>query len=169
MAAKAKSSKTDSNASSGAPMNEMAETARKNYEEAMRTGERFREEAGQWWTRLWTQAANGQEWQRQLAAWSQMAGRMMPVAQEQFQDVMNLVEKNGRTGAELVKKAVEAAQAPAPSEQQAKWLELWTSSMKAVQSNVEAVSDISTRAIDSWVDFVRRNTETMEVRVPKVA
>ncbi len=169
MAAKAKSSKTDGTTSTEGAMNDMAETARKNYEDAVRTGQKLQEEAGQWWTRFWTQAGNGQDWQKQLTSWTRMAGGMMPLAQEQWQEVIDLLEKNNRTGAELVKKAVAAAQTPTTSEQQARWLELWTSSMKAVQSNVEAFSGISTRAIDSWVEFVRNNSEMAGAHTAKAA
>jgi len=77
------------------------------------------------------------------------------------------MEKNGRTGAELMKKAVDAAQTPAIAESQAKWMDFWTSSMGAVRSNAEAVTQISTKAIDSWIDFIRENTEVTEIRVPK--
>ena len=91
---------------------------------------------------------------------------MMPLAQRRMEEVMDLVEKNGKTGAELVKKAADAVQTSAIAESQAKWFEFWTSSVRAMQSNVEEVTELSTRAIDSWVDFIRKNTG---VRVPKVS
>jgi len=53
------------------------------------------------------------------------------------------------------------------AESQAKWIEFWTTSMGAVRSQTEAISEISNKAIDSWVDFVRKNTEVTEMRVPK--
>jgi len=91
------------------------------------------------------------------------------MAQRRMEEVMTLMEKNSRTSAELVKKAVDAAQTPVVSESQAKWMEFWTSSLGAVRSNTEALTEISTKAIDSWIDFVRKNTEVSEVRVPKAA
>ena len=41
--------------------------------------------------------------------------------------------------------------------------------MGAVRSNAEALTQFNTRAIDSWIDFVKRNTEVNEIRVPKMA
>jgi hypothetical protein len=98
-----------------------------------------------------------------------MASNVMPLAQRRMEDVMDLMEKNSRASAELMKKAVDAAQTPVIAESQAKWMEFWTSSLRAMQSNVEAFTEIGTKAIDSWIDFVRKNTETTEMRVPKTA
>jgi hypothetical protein len=39
--------------------------------------------------------------------------------------------------------------------------------MKAVQGSVESVTEMSVNAIDSWIHFVRTNSERMEVRSPK--
>jgi len=79
------------------------------------------------------------------------------------------MEKNGRASAELMKKAVDAAQTPVISESQAKWMEFWTSSMGAVRSNTEALTEMGVKAVDSWVNFVRKNSELNEVRTPKSA
>jgi hypothetical protein len=148
---------------------ETAETARRNYEQALRTGQRFQEEAGQWWTRMLSQTAMAADWQKQFENLTSLSTRVMPLAQRRMEEMMDLVEKNGRTSAELMRKAVEAAQTPAIAESQAKWMEFWTSSMRAVQANFEEFSEISTHAIDSWIEFIRKNTETTELRVPKTA
>jgi len=147
----------------------MADKARRNYEQAMRTGQKFQEEAGQWWTRMLTQTATASDWQRNVSRFTNLAGTMMPIAQRCLEGAMDVMEKSGRTGADLVTKAVDAVQTASPAESQAKWMDFWTSSMKATQSNVEAVTQLSTKAIDSWIDFVRKNSEVTEFRVPKSA
>jgi hypothetical protein len=68
-----------------------------------------------------------------------------------------------------MKKAVEAAQTPVLSESQAKWMDFWTSSMGAVRSNAEAFTEISSKTLDSWIDFVRKNTDVSEVHAGKTA
>jgi hypothetical protein len=68
-----------------------------------------------------------------------------------------------------MKKAVDAAQTPVPAECQAKWMDFWATSLGTVRSNTEAVSQMSSRAIDSWIEFVRKNSEITEVRTPKMA
>lgn len=158
------------------PMTEMADTARKNYEQAMKTGLKMQEEASKWWSTLFSPtgamfspAAFSPDWQKQFSTMTGMANSLVPLAQRRMEDMMDLMEKNSRTSAELMKKAVDAAQTPAVAESQAKWMEFWTSSMGAVRSNAEAVSQISTKAIDSWIDFIRKNSEVTEMRVPKAA
>jgi hypothetical protein len=149
------------------PTSETAENATRNYEHAVRTGLKFQEEAGRWWSSMLNQNNLAQDWQKRLTGMTGMANSLMPMAQHQMEDMMALMEKNSRTGTELMKKAVDAAQAPGLAESQAKWIEFWTTSMGAVRSQTEAISEISNKAIDSWVDFVRKNTEVTEMRVPK--
>jgi hypothetical protein len=94
---------------------------------------------------------------------------MFPASQKRMEEMLDLAEKNGRAGADLLKKAVAAAQAPAIAESQSKWMEVWTSSLSAARSNTEAVAQISCRAIDAWIDLLQKGTEVVEIRVPKAA
>ena len=41
--------------------------------------------------------------------------------------------------------------------------------MKAVQSNVEAVTELSTHTIESWIEFVRKNAEAGDSHNAKAA
>ena len=151
------------------PVSEMADSAMKNYEQAVRTGLKLQEEAGKWWTSVFNQASLTEDWQKRFTQMSGMANSLVPLAQRRMEEVMNLMEKNSRTGAELMKKAVDAAQTPVMAESQAKWVDFWTSSMGAVRSNAEAVSQISSKSIDAWIDFVRKNSDVIETRIPKAA
>jgi hypothetical protein len=116
-----------------------------------------------------SETATTADWQRNLSRFTSLTGNVMPIAQRCLEGAMDVMEKSGRTSADLMKKAVDAAQTASPAECQAKWMDFWTSSMKAAQSNVEAVTQFSTKTIDSWIDFVRKNSEVTEVRVPKAA
>lgn len=151
------------------PLSEMADTALKNYQQALHTSLKLQEEAGRWWSSMLNQTTLTQDWQKRLNSISGVANHLVPLAQRRMEDVIDLMEKNSRTGAELMKQAVDAAQTPAGAESQAKWLDFWTTSLGAVRSNTEAVSQISSKAIDAWIDFVRKNAELTEVRVPKAA
>ena len=150
------------------PVTDMAEKAMKNYEQALRTGLKFQEEAGKWWTTMFNQAGIAQDWQKRVSDMNGMASSFMPLAQRRVEEMISLMEKNSKTGSELVKKAVDAAQTPAVAESQAKWMDFWTTSLGAVRSNTEAVSQMSSKAIDSWIEFVRKNTDVADVRVPKM-
>ena len=151
------------------PLSDIADTTMKNYEQAVRTTLKFQEEAARCWTSLLNQGAFVKDWQKRLDNFNGMANKLAPLAQQRMEEVISLMEKNSRTGTELMKKAVDAAQTPVISESQAKWMEFWTSSIGAVRSSTEAFAEIGTKAVDSWVDFVRKNTELNEVRVPKSA
>ena len=150
-------------------MSDMAEAALKNYEQAIRTGLKFQEEAGRAWSSMLNQGNFAQDWQQRVSNVTGMANDLVPLAQKRLEDMVGLMEENSRTSAELLKKAVDAAQTPAVAESQAKWMELWADSLGAVRSNTESVTEISGKAIDSWINFVRRNSEVTEVRVPKTA
>ena len=150
-------------------MSEMADTALKNYEQAIRTTLKFQEETARCWTSLFNQGVFAQDWQKRLNNLNGMTNKLVPLAQQRIEEVIGLMEKNSRTGAELMKKAVDAAQTPVVSESQAKWMDFWTSSMGAVRSNNETVAEIGTKAMDSWLEFVRKNSDLSEVRAPKSA
>jgi len=150
-------------------VSEMTDTAMKNYEQAVRTTLKLQEEAARCWSSMLNQTTLVQDWQKRLDDFNGMANKFVPLAQQRMEEVISLMEKNSRTGAELMKKAVDAAQTPVISESQAKWMEFWTSSMGAMRTNTEAFAEIGTKAVDSWIDFVRRNTDLNQVRGTKTA
>jgi hypothetical protein len=149
-------------------MSEMADALRKNCEQTLRTSLKFQEEAGRWWSSVFNPATCAQQWQERLGSATSTANSILPLAQKPVSELIDLAEKNSRTSADLMKKALDAAQTPSLPESQAKWTEFWTSSLGAVQSNTEELSQISSRAMDSWVGFIRKSAET-EVRTSKTA
>ena len=175
---KANSTKTNSTKTNSAregaktrtrPISDMADSAMRNYEQAIRTGLKLQEEAGRCITAMLNQTASAPDWQKQMANVTGMANSLMPLAQRRMEEVMNLMEKNSRTSAELMKIAVDAAQTPVIANSQAKWMEFWASSIGAVRSNAEAMTEMSAKAMDAWINFVQKNTEVTEIRVPKAA
>lgn len=151
------------------PFTEMADQAMKNYEQALRAGLRLQEEATRFWSGLLNQSPPAPDWQKRFQSFAAAGNGMFPANQKRMEEMLDLAEKNGRTGADLLKKAVSAAQAPAIAESQSKWMEVWTSSLSAARSNTEAMAQISCRAIDSWIDLLQKGTEVVEIRVPKAA
>ena len=115
------------------------------------------------------QAMTVNDWQNQFTRLTSITSSAMPIAQRRLEEAMQLMETNSRTGAELMKKAVDAVQTSSLAECQAKWMDFWSSSMKAAQSNLEAVTELSTHAIDSWIQFVRKNAEVTEGHASRTA
>lgn len=161
MAERLKQKREEPSTQSEKPLTDMAAAARKNYEQAVRTGQKWQEEAGQWWSRMLS-PGSAADWQKQIEQFTNLASQTMPLAHARFEDALQLMEKNSRISADLMKTALEASQSPHLGECQAKWVEFWTSGLKAMQSNVEAVTELSTKAIDSWLDFVRKNSKVIQ-------
>jgi glycogen debranching enzyme len=160
MAQKSKTMKTEPFSHAETTVTEMAGTARKNYEQAFKTGQKLQGEVAQWWSRMAGQTATAADWQKQFANFTNMVSRVIPLAQKRIEEAMDLVEKNGRTNAELMRKAVDAAQTHGLAECQNKWMDVWASSMKAMQNNVEAYNELGCKALDSWVAFARETDDT---------
>lgn len=140
-------------------MSDMADALRKNCEQALRSSLKFQEEAGRWWSSVFNPATCAQQWQERLTQATTTANSLLPLAQKPMGELIDLAEQNTRTGADLMKKAVDAAQSPSLGESQAKWAAFCSDSLGAMQSNTQALSKISSEAIDSWAGFIRRNAE----------
>ena len=150
------------------PLSDFADAALKNYEQALRTGLRFQEEAGRWWGSMVNEACR-HDWQRQVNGFTDMAHHLAPAAQQRMDEVLTLMEKNKRAGAELMRQACDAAQTHDLAASQAKWLDFWTSSVGAVRSHVEAVGEIGAKTMDSWAEYIRENAEANGIRMPKAS
>jgi len=148
---------------------DIADKSLKNYEQLVRTGLKLQEEAARCWSSLLTQTASVQDFQKPISNLTAVANGILPEAQKRMQEMVSLVEANSRTGVELMKKAAEAVQTASIAESQSKWMDFWTTSLGAARHNTEALLQINSRAIDSWIDFAQKNTEVTQVRVPRKA
>jgi len=110
-------------------LSEMADNAMRNYEQALRTGLKLQEEAVRCWTTLVNQTAAAPDFQKGFTNITKVANNALPAAQKRMEEVLELVEKNSRTGTELMRKAVEAAQLPVLGDGKNKWTELCTWSL----------------------------------------
>lgn len=148
---------------------EATDQARRNYERTLRAGQKMQEDAGTWWTRMFSQAPKLTDYNQPWTAWTNVASQMMPMAQRRMEDAVSFIQQNRRAGVDLIRQAVDAVQTQSLAESQAKWMEFWTSSLKAAQKNVEAVTEISTKTLDSWIDLVRKNSDSKTTPQPQGA
>lgn len=146
---------------------DIAEQAARNYEQALRTGMKFQQEARQWWNGLLDQGASAEDWQKRATDFTALADSLRPATQKRMQEVLDLVEKNSRTGTEILRKAGEAAQAPAMPQSQSKWMDVWTSSLSAARYNAEAALQIQTRAMETWIEFIEKSAHLGHGRAGK--
>jgi hypothetical protein len=146
------------------PVLETADQAMKNYEQALRTGLRFQEEAWQCWSAMLNQSASNQEWQKYVSNATATANGVLPATQKRMEEAMELMEKNTKAGVDLIKKAVDAAQASGYAEGQAKWMEFWKASLGLARFNAENAMLMSSRAVDSWMNLVQKNSDFVQNR-----
>ena len=138
-----------------APGSDLFEQALKEYEQTLRTGLQLQEQAGRWWTNLLSQATSARDWQKKVTG---LANELIGPSQKRTEEYLGLLEQSNRSNVELLKKAFEAAQASAPADCHAKWADFWDGSVRALQSKAEAVTQINTKVMDTWVGFVKKNT-----------
>lgn len=148
---------------------DIAEKVMKNYEQAFRTGLKLQEEAVKCCTGLADPAEAAQECQKNMTNLTKLTSSLLPNAQKRMEEALELAEKNSRASTELLRKAVDAAQTPVIAESQTKWAEVASSSLGALRSNVEALTQINGRVIDSWIEFVKKSTQTIQTPVAKAA
>lgn len=137
------------------PASELLDEGLKNYEQALRAGLKVQEEAGKCWTRLVSQAASPQDFQKQVTSF---ASDVIPATRKSMDDCLELLEQNSRTSVDLLKKSLEAAQATSYADTQAKVTEFCESSLKSLKANAQAIVDINTKAVDAWFAFVKKAT-----------
>lgn len=139
-------------------MSEAAEMLRKNCEQALHTNLKLQEEAARFFSSM-VNTAGCANFQEQISSATRTANSLLPLAQKRVGELIELAEKNSRASAELVRKAVEAAQTQSMADSQTKWNEFWTASIEAGRANTEALSQIGAKAFDSWAAFVRSHGE----------
>jgi hypothetical protein len=69
---------------------------------------------------------------------------------------LDLLEQNSRASVDLLKKGLEAAQTTDVGETQTKVVEFCEASLKSLKANAQAIAEINTKAIDSWIAFVKK-------------
>ena len=139
-----------------AQMSELFEKAIQNYEDALKTGLKIQEESGKWWAKMLEQTGSAQDWQRQIRA---MASELLPETQKRVEQSLKLMEQNGRMSLELFQRAMEAAQSSSIMEGQNRFMQLWEASLNAIKDSTQAVTMANSKALESWMDFFRKNAE----------
>jgi hypothetical protein len=150
-----------------APASELFDQATKNYEQTLRTGLKYQEEASRWLTNALTQATSAQDWQKRV---TNAANDVITPTQKRLEEYLALIEQNNRTNVDLLKKATEASQVATAADAQAKYVDFVEASAAALQANVQAVTQMNTRMVDSWVTFIKKNnTEFSETKTAKAS
>ncbi len=151
------------------PMPGVTDQALKNCQQAIRNGLKLQQELARYWTGVISQGASAPDWQKRVSGFAATSATLIPAAQKRVEEIMELTEKNYKAGADLLKKATDAAQTASVAESQTKWLDVWTSSIQAARTNAESIVQINNRLLDSWMEFARKNADAAQVRVEQAA
>jgi hypothetical protein len=135
------------------PASDMLDQGLKNYEQALRTGLKFQEEAAKSWTKLFGHAATPQDIQKQITS---LANEVIPATRKSMDDCLELLEQNSRTSVDLLKKSLEAAQASNYADTQSKVVDFCEASLKALRANAQAIVNINCKAVDSWFAYAKK-------------
>jgi len=141
------------------PAAELFEQAMSSYEQAFRTGLRLQEESGKWWTTILEQNGPSREWQKTIRT---VATELLPEAQKRLEDGLRMVEQNSRASIELLrlfKRNIEIPQTNPLAESQTKMLSFWEASLNSMKDSAQAVAQVNTQAMQSWMDLFRKGTE----------
>ena len=141
------------------PVLESTDQAIKNYEQALRTGLKIQEETWQSWCAMVSQSPASPEWQKKYTSAFGAVNSIVPSFQKRMEETVEVLEKNARLGSDLMKKAVDAAQTTVLVDSQAKWMDFMKTSLDAAQFNIESVMRINSRAMDTFLGFVQKNSE----------
>ena len=151
------------------PVSDIADQFVSNYEQALRTSIRMQQEMVQCWGKWINQSTPAEDCQRRVTRLAGLVNQYVPENEKRVEELVDLMQANTRAGSDLLKKAADAAQTPSPGEAQTKWMDLWTSSVGAVRSASERLTQIGGRAMDSWMDFAQKSVEASQVHVQKAA
>ena len=150
-------------------LSEIADKTLKNYQQAMQTGFKLQEETLKCWSSLFSESPATPDLQQGFKNFTKMANSILPAAQRRMEEAMEIVNRNTRTSTELMRKAVDAVHAQGVGDGHNRLTEFWMSSVGAMRSNTEALAQFNARALDSWLEMVRRGSEMAETHVPKTA
>ena len=146
------------------PESELFDQAWKSYDQALRTGLKIQEDAGKCFTKMLNQAASPEELHKQVAS---MANDFIPATQKSLDDYLALLEQNSRASVDLMKKGVDAAQTTNLADTQGKLVEFCEASLRSLKANAQAVVDVNTKAIDSWMVFVKKAAAAVDLKAEK--
>ena len=130
---------------------EMFEDAMSTFNDAVRSGVKFQEEVGKWWSAALEQNNPFDDLQKKSKA---IFSEAIPAAQKNAEEWLKLIEQNHKRSLALLKRACEA-EATDPVSLRAKTQELWESSLELVRDNAQAIAQTNVKMMEVWAGVLR--------------
>jgi len=139
---------------------ELFEQAIKNYDQAFQAGLQVQEDAVKWLLDC-TSRGVPKDWQKR---WSATVTETLPIVQKRIEESLRLVEQNSRASIDLLKQACDGVKAGAGPDAPAKLQELWESSLQTLRTNLQAVTQLNAKAVESWSQCFQKPVEKMAAK-----
>lgn len=132
--------------STASQASELYEQAIETFEKAVKTGIKIQEDSAKWLSSVMDDMRSPRNWQKR----TQVAmDKVMPVATQNFEEALKLLNQNTRTSVELARKALEAGQGEALGDIQGKVREMWETVLEAVRANAQAAVQTNARILQT--------------------
>lgn len=139
---------------------DLFEQAMKNFEQALKAGLKLQEESARLWTQLLNQAAPPDAQKR----WKALSEEFMTQTQKSLEEGVRVIEQNGRSSVDLLRKALAAAEPGSIQDAQSRLVGFWEGSLAALRDSALAVSQANARAAESWMACGRKLWEASGVK-----
>lgn len=97
------------------------------------------------------------DWAKQ---YQDLGEKTMPQVKKAAEDSLKFWEENSRKCMKLLGEGFAATQVPSPDEAQMKLKKLWEDSLASMRENTETMVKTSSEALQAYVDFMKKQTET---------
>jgi hypothetical protein len=135
---------------------EMFEQATKTYEQLLKSGIKLQQDSAKWWSNAIADVASP-DIQRRIKS---VTDDLIPQTQKSVDDWVKIAQECTRSCTDLMKKSTAVTQSGSLQEAQTKALGVWEASLNAVCSMTQSVTQANTKALESWMDYVKKTGET---------
>lgn len=134
---------------------DMFEQATKTYEQLLKSGIKLQQDSTKWWSNAIADVASPDIQKRMKS----VTDELIPQAQKNIDDWVKIAQEYTRTCTDLMKKGTAVSQSASLQEAQTKALGLWESSLNAACNMTQTVTQANTKALESWMDYVKKTGE----------
>lgn len=136
-------------------MTELIDQATQTFGSALQTGIRLQREAARWWSDMLQEANSLQRLQTRAQG---MMTEIIPNTQQNVGQFLSWVDRSYHTTLDLFSRAMDSSQSQSYYEAQRHMIELWQTSLGIMRANVQAMTQLNGRMVESWARMAQENT-----------
>lgn len=136
-------------------MTELIDQAAQTFGTALQTGMRMQSEAARWWSDMFQEANPLQRLQHRAQG---MMTEILPNAHQNAGQFFSWFDRGYHTTLELFSRAMDSSQSHSYFEAQRRMMELWQASLGIMRANVQAMTQLNGRMVESWARMAQMNS-----------